>query len=1214
MTQNIAQMRRLSTVVNLRLLVGWTIFCAAIAAHPAPTFGRVGSSAAAREQASSLPDTRTDPFPAKLTMVDGQDIRFKRLPEKAGLSQTRVSSVVQDNLGFIWFGTQYGLNRFDGYRSKVFKHEPGRSDSLSCVYIHSLFIDHSGTLWVGCEGFLDKFDPITETFTHYRINTPTTVITEDFSGILWLATGKGLYSLNPGTGQTVRYVHDQGDPASISGDSISYIGEDRSRRFWIGNSGGLDQFDRKTGKVIWHAPLRSEATHFHEDKFGVFWVATSDSSCSLATLNVAAAQVTCHNIDYESGGVTRTNVVADMLESRDGTMWLSSTAGLLRLDRQHKRIIRYHNQSSDNESLASDLVLSIYQDKEGNIWTCFQETEPNFFSEMPQAFETFTHQRGSLVNALVTSIYEDHNGILWIGSMGGLNRIDRRAGKNTVPAGSGVHNEILSILEDRSGLIFGTFHQGLQRIDPETGEPSPYSKSHEASNLANQPIMRLIIDHNGTLWAATYGSVSRFDSPTGNFIRYTLDKQNSVQYQEIEEDSEGTLWLGARSGLHRFDPRTRQFTVYEHNPDDPRSLSDNRVNSVHFDRSGNMWVGTQNGLDQFDPRTGLVKAYYQKDGLAGDVVSCILEDERGLLWMSTNKGLSSFDPQSHSFQSFSSADGLSGPDLTGWGACYRSPSGEMFFGGFSGATAFYPSRIVNNSFVPRTVLTEFRLSGNPVPIGPESPLKRSIVYDDSITLAHQQNMFSIEFSALSYFSAETNRYRYKLEGLDDGWHEVGSNQRTANYTTLPAGTYFFDVQGATSRGNWSEPGARLRIEILPPWWNTWWFRLLCAAAFLGVLGILYRLRIHQVRRQERNLRDVIETIPTFAWTALPDGSMDFVNRHWREYTGLSTENTVGSGWQDAVHVQDLERHIAKWRACLATGRTFETEVRYRRAADAEYRWFLTRAVPLRDENGRIVKWYGVSNDIEDRKRAEQLQTDLTHASRVSTMGELVASIAHELAQPITVTTAHARASLRWLERDPPDLTEVRKGTEKIMEAGALASGIINHLRSLYTKAPPKRELVAMNEVVGEMVGMMRGEARGHGVSIRTDLKDDLPMTVADRVQFQQVLMNLMLNGIEAMKDTGGVLTVKSQLREDGQIEISVKDTGAGLPVGKADQIFDAFFTTKPHGSGMGLAITKSIVESHGGRIWANGNGGRGATFYFTLPAAPAETNPPADTA
>jgi signal transduction histidine kinase len=253
-----------------------------------------------------------------------------------------------------------------------------------------------------------------------------------------------------------------------------------------------------------------------------------------------------------------------------------------------------------------------------------------------------------------------------------------------------------------------------------------------------------------------------------------------------------------------------------------------------------------------------------------------------------------------------------------------------------------------------------------------------------------------------------------------------------------------------------------------------------------------------------------------------------------------------------------------------------------------------------------VKWCGAATDIEDRKRAEQLQADLTHASRVSTMGELVASISHELAQPITATTNNAKASLQWLQRDPPDLTQVRKGTERIVEAGVFASEIIDRLRSLYKKSPPKRGLVATTEVVGEMVQLLRSEANEHAVSIRTDLAADLPKTTADRVQLQQVLMNLMLNGIEAMKDMGGVLTMKSQLGEDGQIQISIHDTGPGLPVGKADQIFDAFFTTKPQGSGMGLSISKSIVEAHGGRIWATVNEGRGATFHFTLPAAPEE--------
>src|ERR1700723_3850377 len=366
------------------------------------------------------------------------------------------------------------------------------------------------------------------------------------------------------------------------------------------------------------------------------------------------------------------------------------------------------------------------------------------------------------------------------------------------------------------------------------------------------------------------------------------------------------------------------------------------------------------------------------------------------------------------------------------------------------------------------------------------------------------------------------------------------------------------------------------------------------------------MRVHQLQQQEKKFREAIETMPALAFVVDPRGNRTFMNKGWIEYTGLSPEEPSASGWEKTIHPDDLKRVTERWRVSQMTGEALDYEARLRRGSDGVYRWFLIRAVPVRDKHGKIVKWCGAATDIEDRKRAEQLQADLTHASRISTMGELVASISHELVQPIQITTAHAKASLRWLQRDPPEVTEARKGTEKMIEAGALASEIIHRLRSLYKKSSPKRELVAINEVIAEMAGMLRSEARRHGVSIRTDLKDDLPMTVADRVQIQQVLMNLMLNGIEAITDAAGVVTVKSQLDENGQIEITVSDTGPGLLQGNAAQMFDAFFTTKQEGSGMGLAISKSIVESHGGRIWANGGGG-GAAFHFTLPAAPAGT-------
>ena len=391
-----------------------------------------------------------------------------------------------------------------------------------------------------------------------------------------------------------------------------------------------------------------------------------------------------------------------------------------------------------------------------------------------------------------------------------------------------------------------------------------------------------------------------------------------------------------------------------------------------------------------------------------------------------------------------------------------------------------------------------------------------------------------------------------------------------------------------------------------------------------VLDLSEQMRTEEaLRRSESYLAQAqrLAHIGSWAWQA-PGRNALYLSAEWYRLCGFDPKDRMPTWEQQLqrIHPEDRARVQATTDRAIAEKSDYEVEFRIV-APHMPIRFIHSVGQPVMSASGELLQFVGVMMDVTLRKYAEQEQESLrqelahlAHLSRVSTMGELVASISHELAQPITVTTAHAKASLRWLQRDPPNLTEVRKGTEKIIEAGTLASEIIERLRSLYKLAPLKRELVSINEVVGEMAGMLRSEATRHGVSIYTDIKDDLPMTVADRVQLQQVLMNLMLNGIEAIQDTGGAVTVKSQLGEDGQIKISVNDTGPGLPLGKADQIFDAFFTTKPQGSGMGLAISKSIVESHSGQIWVDGDGGRGATFHFTLPAAPAETNPPMDAA
>jgi PAS domain S-box-containing protein len=464
----------------------------------------------------------------------------------------------------------------------------------------------------------------------------------------------------------------------------------------------------------------------------------------------------------------------------------------------------------------------------------------------------------------------------------------------------------------------------------------------------------------------------------------------------------------------------------------------------------------------------------------------------------------------------------------------------------------------------------------------------------------------IGYTSPSFLVPQKVKFRYRLDGHDRDWQEAGT-RREAFYTGLGPGKYRFRVIACNNIGVWNEQGATLDFAIAPAYWQTNWFRALGVVAFLALVYAAYRFRVRQLRRQEKKLRDVVETIPTFAWTALPDGAVDFINHYWVEYTGLSPEKTMGSGWKTAVHPADLPYYAERRRASVASGEPFEHEVRFRRAADGEYRWFLSRSVPLRDSGGKIVKWYGISTDIEDRKRAEnererlrQLEADLAHVNRVSTLGEMAASLAHEIKQPIAAAITSANSCIEWLAHEPPNLDRARAAAARIDKYGGRAAEIIDRMRSFYKKSPPQRESVDVNGIIHEMLTLLKGEAHRFSVIMRTELAREVPNIMADPVQLQQVLMNLVLNAIEAMKESGGELTVKSEL-QDGQLQLSVTDTGVGLPLEKIDQIFSAFFTTKAQGSGMGLAISRSIVESHGGRLWATANEGRGATFYFTLP-------------
>jgi len=383
-------------------------------------------------------------------------------------------------------------------------------------------------------------------------------------------------------------------------------------------------------------------------------------------------------------------------------------------------------------------------------------------------------------------------------------------------------------------------------------------------------------------------------------------------------------------------------------------------------------------------------------------------------------------------------------------------------------------------------------------------------------------------------------------------------------------------------------------------------------AFLTTSFVITRLMsrvrksFQEIQALKDQLRLAIDTIPGLVWSALPDGSAEFLNQRWLEYTGLSLKEGLEWGGKVAVHTDDLARFMDEWRAALAEGKPLETEARLRRA-DGEYRWLLIRAVPMRDETGKIVKWYGTSTDVEDLKRAEEAlsksHAELAHVTRVTTMGELAASIAHEVNQPLSAIVNNGSACLRWLNGAAPDLDEAREAARRIIRDGNRAGGVITRIRALLRKTDAEKARLDINQTIREVVKLTRNEAARKGVTLRMDLAADLPPVLGDRVQLQQVILNLVMNGVEAMASAPArqrELLIRSRQHESDKALVAVQDSGVGLDGQDLEKLFDAFYTTKPQGMGMGLAISRSIVEDHGGQLWAAPNDGPGATFQFTL--------------
>ena len=560
-----------------------------------------------------------------------------------------------------------------------------------------------------------------------------------------------------------------------------------------------------------------------------------------------------------AAGVASGNLLAD----GENGFWVASSQGLQYFDRGTERYTyQFRHDETSPDSLDDDMVVTVYRDKAGLLWVGTDKGGLNLLDWRQQQFGLYRHRPGdpnSLSPGKVTAVYQEPSGIVWVGFFPrALDRVDPRTGRvvHYVPGdgknGLGAGDEVNSIYKDARGdLWLSGWAAGLDRLDERTGQFTHYRYSpRDPNGLMSDNVFALYGDRAGQLWIGQANGLSRLDPVTGQFTHYPQDPGTPTNYgrsaQAFYEDRSGTLWVARGNGVvSRFDAGTKSFVNYAPDSRDPNKLSGGAVRVVHEDKAGTLWFGAWDGLYRYDRPHGTFARYTESSGLPSSTIQGILEDDAGRLWLATMKGISRFDPRTQTFRNYDVSDGLQGDDFSR--ACFRRPAGEMFFGGSNGLNAFFAEAIRDDPYVPPVVITSFKRFNRPVPIGSASILKRAIPYVESLTLSHADNVFSLEFAALSYANAHKNRYRYRLEKFEPAWNEVDSGHRLATYTNLDPGRYVFRVQGSNGDGVWNEAGVSLPILVTPPWWRTNWFRATAAGLFLALLWAAHQYRVRQLQ-------------------------------------------------------------------------------------------------------------------------------------------------------------------------------------------------------------------------------------------------------------------------------------------------------------------------------------------------------------------------------
>lgn len=828
-------------------------------------------------------------------------VSFDHITIKKGLSDGRVDCILQDSYGFLWFGTQDGLNRYDGYNCTVFDHDVFDSTSISSNWIRCIYEDQDRRLWIGTEGGgLNLFDPKTEKFKRWmhEPGNPLSLndnfvrtIVEDGDGSLWIGTRIGLLEFDRDHEIFLPFHFKPADStSSLFNENVTELFEDSQEDLWIGTSENIYLYDKKQARLLnLTADLPADrVSAIFEDGYRHVWVGSRYNGLRRFDRNTNALTRFRQREDDPHSLIS--NEINAIFEDREENLWIGTMHGGLNLfDRRTEAFSHFMHDPRDPSSLSSNSVRSIYQDRSGILWIGMDGSGVDSYVRHKHKFQLYGSRMGDAVdfgNNTILSLFEDIEGVLWIGTEGsGLVQFSRKDDAYAVfrtdaeNPYSISNDQVTCIFEDREGVLWVGTKEGLNKFHKQGGIFHRYYM-RTTPITGNNFINVIHGDQSGNLLLGTNAGVNSFNKETGEFTPWNYsdnDLLNDETVVTLWVDESGSVWIGyLRSGLVRYDPRTGAYTHFRSDPEDPNSLSNNFVQFIYEDEARRVWIATRKGLNRYDPDRRGFERFTKANGLPSNVIVGILEDDAANLWLSTTNGLSKFDVEERTFTNYNVDDGLQGNQF--WiRSCFKSQSGELFFGGNNGFNSFYPQVVekLANLHIPQVVITNVSVLNR--------PLQRSVYAfssgEDTVHFSSKENQVAFEFAALDFTRPEKNQFAYMLEGFENDWIYAGT-RRQVSYMNLHPGHYTFRVRGSNVDGVWNEEGTSLSIFIPRPFWKTAWAYALYAVCALGlVYGInayvLGLIRVKHDLKIERMEKEKVKEINQFKIQFFTDVAHEF---------------------------------------------------------------------------------------------------------------------------------------------------------------------------------------------------------------------------------------------------------------------------------------------------------------------------------------------------